>query len=68
MACQACGKDAQNRYCKYHEKAFSGLQEHHKAWVRAYGNISWEAFLEKLEAMQETGQWVKEVIKAELKK
>jgi len=68
MVCQACGKDAQDRYCKYHAKAFSNLQAHHQAWVRAYGSISWQAFLERLEGMQETGQWVKEVIKAELKK
>lgn len=68
MACQACGKDAQGLYCRYHEKAFSSLQEHHKTWVRAYGDISWEAFLEKLDGMQETGQGVKEVVKAELKK
>ena len=68
MECLACGKQAQERYCKYHEKAFQGLQAHHEAWMRAYGDISWEAFLEKLERMQETGQWVRDVIKVELKK
>jgi hypothetical protein len=68
MVCQACGKDAKGSYCKYHERAFLDLQEHHKTWVRAYGSISWREFLERLEGTQETGQWVKEVIKAELKK
>lgn len=68
MVCQACGRKAQDRYCSYHEKALQNLRAHHDSWMRAYGDISWEKFLEKLEGMQETGDWVKEVIRAELKK
>jgi DNA-directed RNA polymerase subunit N (RpoN/RPB10) len=68
MACLACGKQAQDRYCVYHEKALRNLCDHYDSWVRAYGNISWENFLERLEEKNETGAWVKEVIKAELKK
>lgn len=68
MTCLACGKQAQDRYCAYHEKALQNLRAHYDTWVHAYGNISWEKFLERLEEMQETGAWVKEVIKVELKK
>jgi DNA-directed RNA polymerase subunit N (RpoN/RPB10) len=68
MPCLACGKQAQDRYCAYHEKALNQLRDHYDKWVHAYGNISWENFLERLEGKNDTGAWVKEVIKAELKK
>ncbi|MEM2140641.1 MAG: hypothetical protein QXJ74_04020 [Nitrososphaera sp.] len=68
MECPACGRQVQDRYCKYHEQAFSSLKAHHEAWVRAYGSITWQEFLERLHEMKETGQWVREVIKVELKK
>jgi hypothetical protein len=45
-----------------------GLKEHHKTWIKAYGEISWNDFLNKLLKIDETGIWVKEVIIAELKR
>lgn len=68
MGCPACGRKVQDRYCASHEKALQNLHIHYDTWVHAYGQISWKNFLEKLEGMQETGAWVKEVIKVELKK
>jgi hypothetical protein len=68
MKCQACSREAQDKYCKYHGRALQGLQEHYKAWVKAYGQISWHDFLTRLIEMKETGTWVKEVISVELKK
>jgi hypothetical protein len=68
MVCRACGRTAQDRYCAYHDRALQSLRIHYDIWVRAYGEISWEKFLEKLEKMPETGIWIKDVIKAELKK
>ncbi len=44
------------------------MKNHYKVWVKAYGSISWEEFLNKLVGMQETGRWIKEVIEVELKK
>jgi hypothetical protein len=44
------------------------MTDHYKAWVEAYGRISWDDFLNKLLKMQETGSWIKEVIEVELKK
>lgn len=44
------------------------MTNHYRAWVDAYGSISWEEFLNKLPKMQETGSWVKEVIEVESKK
>jgi hypothetical protein len=37
-------------------------------WVHAYGLVSWNAFLNRLLNMNETGSWIKEVISVELKK
>lgn len=44
------------------------MRAHYEVWGRAHKDISWERFLEKLDRMHETGMWVKEVIKIELKK
>ncbi|MEW5841453.1 hypothetical protein [Nitrososphaera sp.] len=74
--CAACGRDApeKKKYCRHHEQALGRLQEHYSVWVRAYGsgdNISWQDYLRRLSDMtqeQQAGEWVKEVIRAEMKK
>jgi hypothetical protein len=68
--CSACHLKALtgNKYCQHHKQALDNLKNHYKAWVNAYGGISWEEFLSKLAGMQETGRWIKEVIGVELKK
>jgi hypothetical protein len=67
--CAACPKQASSgNYCLRHTQELESLTGHYKAWVDAYGGISWQDFLGKLSAMKETGSWAKEVIEAELKK
>ena len=68
--CVACQRKAlpDSRYCLHHKKASDSMADHYRAWVDAYGGISWEDFLNRLSKMPETGSWVKEVIAAELKK
>jgi hypothetical protein len=39
--------------------------DHYKAWVKAYGRISMEEFMDKALVMKETGSWIREVIAAE---
>jgi hypothetical protein len=39
----------------------------YKAWVNAYGEVSRETYLKKLLDLDETGDWVKDVIRNELK-
>jgi hypothetical protein len=46
-------------------QAYEGLLNHYKAWVKAYGRISMEDFMSRLLSMDETGSWVREVIKIE---
>lgn len=68
--CAACHRKAlpEAKYCLHHRQALDRMTNHYKAWVDAYGGISWEEFLIKLSKMQETGSWVKEVIGAESKR
>jgi hypothetical protein len=68
--CAACSRRAMpgNKYCTYHAQALARLADHYKTWVSAYGSISWDGFMARLSKMQETGDWVKEVIAAEMKK
>lgn len=68
MKCRACSRQADGKYCAYHGRALEQLRQHHSAWVRAYGDISWEKYIKKLSGMKETGTFVKEVIEAELEK
>jgi hypothetical protein len=70
VKCGACHRKAlpEDKYCLHHRQALDSLTNHYKAWVDAYGGISWEEFLIKLSKMQETGSWVKEVIGAESKR
>lgn len=68
--CVACHRKAMpdGMYCLHHRQALDSVTGHYRAWVDAYGGISWEEFLIRLSKMQETGSWVKEVIEAESKK
>ena len=68
--CAACSRKALqgNKYCTHHAQAHTRLADHYKAWAGAYGGISWGDFMARLSKMEETGDWVKEVIAAETKK
>ncbi|MEO9363033.1 MAG: hypothetical protein ABI348_03945 [Nitrososphaera sp.] len=70
--CAACARESDGsgskKYCSYHTRALEQLKSHYDSWVEAYGDISWQDYLQRLHKMEETGQWVKEVIEAEMKK
>lgn len=65
--CAACHRKPAtgSKYCVHHLQAYEGLLNHYKAWVKAYGRISMEDFMSRLLSMEETGSWVREVIKIE---
>jgi hypothetical protein len=80
--CAACNRDASSAgdndnnnnnntkksYCIYHLRAVEQLKSHYSYWMDAYSSgISWQEFLARLLDMDETGQWVKDVIREELK-
>jgi hypothetical protein len=68
--CAACHRKTtlDSKYCLRHDQAFASLMQHYKTWVRSYDRISMEDFMNKLIVMEETGNWVKEVIEVELRK
>jgi hypothetical protein len=68
--CSVCHRDViaeGKKYCLYHSQAYDSLQKEYKAWVNAYGGISWETYMKKLLDLDQTGDWVKDVIRIELK-
>jgi hypothetical protein len=68
--CIACTRNnyLDSKYCTYHHDAFLNLKQQYKIWVEAYGQISWQEYLNKLIVMNEVGVWVKEVIAVESNK
>jgi hypothetical protein len=67
MKCEACYRDAPDRFCKYHNDAYDALKKNYDAWCNAYGKISWNEYLKKVLELKETGSWVKDVAMLELK-
>jgi hypothetical protein len=68
--CAACFREVVakgKKYCIYHSQAYDSLQKQYDAWVHAYGRISKVDYMNKLLTLSQTGSWVKEVIKEELK-
>ena len=68
--CAACFREVVakgKKYCIYHSQAYDSLQKQYDAWVHAYGGISKVDYMNKLLTLSQTGSWVKEVIKEELK-
>jgi hypothetical protein len=43
------------------------MAKSYDAWRTAYGEISWDEYLNRLASSAETGKWVKEVAELELK-
>jgi hypothetical protein len=52
-----------NELCEYHTMALSNLVSKFEVWKRAYGELTWNSYVKRVEGLEETGLWVKEVIK-----
>ena len=59
--CPICGRDLQEKFCSYHQTAFSNLKEMYAEWETAAG-LSWDAYLDKIGNLEDTGRWIREVI------
>ena len=55
------------KFCKYHDKAFRNLKEKFNIWKDRYGDLSWRDFLKKQIELEQNGIWVKEVARYLLK-
>ena len=67
--CKICSNEKiSKKYCLYHEKALKHLVATYDIWLKAYSeNLSWNEYIKKVQSLEHTGKWVKEVIKEELK-
>ncbi len=66
MQCKICKRMAKNNgFCAYHGAARDALKKGHAAWKQAYSGMSWDEYLQRVKAIENTGQWVREVIEME---
>ncbi len=66
LSCVICNRKSDNRFCKYHMQAHMMLKDNYKEWRKAYGDVTWREYLARLLELEETGSWVKDIIKYEL--
>ncbi len=66
LSCIICNRDSSNKFCKYHMQAYDTLKENYKAWRKAYKDVTWEEYLARLLELEETGGWIKDIIRYEL--
>ncbi|MEM2940321.1 MAG: hypothetical protein QW304_02055 [Thermoproteota archaeon] len=63
--CVVCKRDVETHsktsFCRLHMEAYGRILDNYDNWRNAYGDLTPERFLEKLEKNDYTGKWVKEV-------
>jgi hypothetical protein len=60
MKCMVCDREASEKYCVLHEKAYRNVLLKFEDWKRAVG-ISWKEYLKAVVENPYTGIWAKEV-------
>ena len=60
MKCRICNKEAVEKYCELHEKAYRSIVQNYDDWKRAM-DISWKEYLNEVLKNPYTGSWAKEV-------
>ena len=69
-SCPICNDKKENhkeKYCKTHNKAKSKLKKGYESWLKAYGVLSWNDYLQKLlDEDLTTGKLLKDIIEYEI--
>jgi hypothetical protein len=60
VKCMVCDREAVEKYCEFHEKAYQNVVQKFEDWKRATG-VSWKQYLKELVENAYTGCWAKEV-------
>jgi len=60
MKCGICNKEAVEKYCELHEKAYKNIVQKYDDWKKAM-DISWKEYLNEIAKNPYTGSWAKEV-------
>ena len=66
MKCRICNREALEKYCELHEKAYQNIVQNYDEWRRAM-DISWKEYLNEIVKNSYTGSWAKEVAERLLK-
>ena len=61
MKCRACERQTDRELCQYHASAKEKLRAAYPLWVKAYGSMDWNEFLDNVKRDPQTGQWAKEM-------
>ena len=62
MKCRICNREAVEKYCELHEKAYRSIVQKYDDWKRAT-DVSWKEYLNEIAENPYTGSWAKEVAK-----
>jgi len=60
MKCRICNREAVEKYCELHTKAYRSIVQKYDDWRRA-ADISWKEYLNEIVRNPYTGSWAKEV-------
>ncbi len=60
MKCKICSREAVEKYCELHEKAYRNVVQKYEDWRRAM-SVSWKEYLKGILKNRCTGSWAKEV-------
>jgi hypothetical protein len=60
MKCAICGREAAVDLCPNHAVARDNLKAAYHLWMKAYGRIGWDDYLDNVKRNLQTGQWAKE--------
>jgi hypothetical protein len=60
MKCRICNREAMEKYCDFHEKAYRSLVQKYEDWKKAM-DISWKEYLNEIVNNPYSGSWAKEV-------
>lgn len=60
MKCAVCGRESAADLCQRHEAAKKRLEAAYPLWVKAYGGIEWNRYLDNVKRNVQTGEWAKE--------
>jgi hypothetical protein len=66
VKCMVCDREASEKYCVLHEKAYRNVVQKFEDWKRAAG-VSWKEYLKELVVNSYTGYWAKEIAEDLLK-
>jgi hypothetical protein len=69
MQCKLCRRETEEEegggLCRYHSTARDALKRGYEAWKEAYPGLAWRDYLNRVKALESTGQWIKEVVTLE---